>query len=93
MQTEYDFSNAKRAKDVPHLAQLQSAEKAATKGKTRVSIMLDDDVIAAFRQRGQADAMGYQTAINLALRAALDPESAPVTLRTLRAVLNERVHA
>ncbi len=86
MRTEYDFSKAQRAKDVPHLAQLQ----AAAKGKTRVSIMLDDDVIAAFRARSKASGQGYQTLINSALRAAIDPESAPVTVKALRAVLDER---
>ena len=36
MRKEYDFSKAKRAKDVPHLAKLQ----AEAKGKTRITIML-----------------------------------------------------
>lgn len=35
---EYDFSKGKRAKDVPHLAKLQ----AESKGKTRITIMLDN---------------------------------------------------
>jgi len=41
MRKEYDFSKAKRAKDVPHLAKLQ----AEGGGKTRITIMLDNDVI------------------------------------------------
>ena len=50
MKTEYDFSKAKRAKDVPHLAKLQAA---ASKGKTRVTIYLDDSILEAlcFRVR------------------------------------------
>ena len=59
-------------------------------GKTRVTIMLDDDVIEAFRARAEAADQGYQTMINAALRAAIDPEAAPVTVGTLRAVLKER---
>ena len=59
-------------------------------GKTRVTIMLDDDLIEAFRARAEAAGQGYQTMINAALRAAIDPEAAPVTVGTLRAVLKKR---
>jgi hypothetical protein len=47
MKAEYDFSKARRAKNVPHLAKLQ-AENAA--GKTRVTMYLD---FAAARGRVQ----------------------------------------
>ena len=80
MREEYDFSQSKRCAVLP------------SPGKTRVTIMLDDDVIEAFRARADAAGKGYQTMVNEALRAAIDPESAPVTLRTLRAVLDERLH-
>lgn len=80
MREEYDFSQGKRGAVLP------------SPGKTRVTIMLDDDVIEAFRARADAAGKGYQTLVNEALRAAIDPESAPVTLRTLRAVLDERLH-
>lgn len=59
-------------------------------GKTRITIILDDDVIEAFGVKAEASGRGYQTMMNEALRAAIDPESAPATLRTLRAVLEER---
>ncbi len=78
MRKEYDFSQGKRGAVLP------------SPGKTRVTIMLDDDVIEAFRQRAEAGGQGYQTLINAALRAAIDPEAAPVTVATLRAVLQER---
>ena len=52
--------------------------------------MVDDDVIEAFRAKAEASGEGCQAMMNNALRAAIDPESAPVTLRTLRTVLNER---
>ena len=78
MRKEYDFSIAKRG------AVTQSP------GKTRVTIMLDHDVIEAFRARGDASGQGYQTLINAALRAAIDPDSAPVTVKALRAALEER---
>ena len=78
MRKEYDFSQGKRGAALPSTA------------KTRVTIMLDDDVIEAFRTRGDATGQGYQTLINAALRAAIDPESAPLTVKSLRAVLGER---
>jgi uncharacterized protein (DUF4415 family) len=90
MQKEYDFSGAKRAKDVPHLERLQ-AEAAA--GKTRITIYLDDDVLAAFRARAEQEGKGYQTLINAALRAAVAPDQAPVTVEVLRRVLREERQA
>ena len=86
MRNEYDFSKAKRARDIPHLAKLQAASNV---GKTRITIMLDDDVIEAFRARAEAEGRGYQTAINAALRAALDADNAPVTVATLRRELRK----
>lgn len=77
MRSEYDFSNAKRAKDIPHLARMQQ-------GKTRITIMLDDDVLEAFRARAEAEGRGYQTAINEALRNAMHADAAPVTVAALR---------
>ena len=64
MRKEYDFTGAKRAKDVPHLAKLQ----AQVAGKTRITMRVDNAVLAVFKAR--ADSMGgsYQTMINEALR-------------------------
>ena len=67
MRDEYDFSKAKRAKDVPHLAKLQREAQ----GKTRITIMLDNDVLSSFRERAEAEGIGYQTLINAALRQAV----------------------
>jgi len=85
MRKEYDFSRARRAKDVPHLARLQTE----LHGKTRITIWLDDDVIEAFRQRAEAQGTGYQTMINAALRAAITHEAAPLTEATLRKTLRK----
>jgi len=81
MKAEYDFSKAKRGAVVE------------PKGKTRISIYLDDDILAAFRARAEAEGKGYQTLINAALRATVDPSAAPVTVETLRQVLREELHA
>ncbi len=90
MRSEYDFSKAKRAADVPHLAKLQAA---ANKGKTRITIMLDNDVLSAFRARAEAEGRGYQTVINEALRAAIADGNAPLTVATLRAELRKALKA
>lgn len=87
MRKEYDFSKAKRAKDVPHLAELQ----AAAKGKTRITIMLDNDLLATFRARAEQEGIGYQTLINRTLREAVTTE--PVDEETLRRVLREELKA
>ncbi|MBK5413164.1 BrnA antitoxin family protein [Pseudomonas sp. TH31] len=59
MKDEYDFSNARRG------------AAAASKGKTRITIMLDDAVIEAARAVAQNEGFGYQTVINNTLRQAL----------------------
>jgi uncharacterized protein (DUF4415 family) len=90
MRKEYDFTGAKRAQDVPHLAKLQAE---IAKGKSRITILIDDDVLAAFRARAEREGKGYQTLINEALRTALAPEQAPVTVEALRQVLREELLA
>ena len=85
MRKEYDFSKAKRAKDVPHLARLQ----AEAKGKTRITIMLDNFVIEAFRELAEAEGIGYQTLINRTLRQALTDEH--ITEESQRRVIREEM--
>ena len=87
MRKEYDFSKARRAKDVPHLAKLQ----AEAKGKTRITIMLDNFVIEAFRQLAEQEDIGYQTLINRRLRESL--ETSPLDEETLRRVVREELGA
>lgn len=71
---------------MPHLAKLQAE---AARGKTRITILIDDEVLAAFRARAERESKGYQTLINAALRAAVAPEAAPVTIEVLRQILRE----
>ncbi len=63
MREEYDFSNAKRAKDVPHLSKLQ----AEAVDKTCVIIMLDNEVLQSYREQAEAKGLPYQILINHAL--------------------------
>lgn len=64
MRKEYDFTGAKRAKDVPHLARLQSE----TAGKTRITMRVDNSVLAAFKARAETVGGSYQTMMNEAIR-------------------------
>ncbi|OFA03059.1 hypothetical protein DUGA2_33660 [Duganella sp. HH101] len=82
MRKEYDFSKGKRG-----------AVIAAT-GKTRITIMLDDDVIQHFRNQAEAQGTGYQTMINTALRAAMNTptdRNKPLTAASLRKVIREEL--
>jgi uncharacterized protein (DUF4415 family) len=84
MRDEYDFSKGKRGAVIP------------SPGKTRITIMLDDDVIEAFRVRAESAGTGYQTLINSVLRDAITvakSKQKPLTIETLRRVLREELHA
>ena len=87
MRKQYDFSKAKRATSIPHLAKLQ----AETKGKTRITIMLDNDLLMAFRAKADSEGTGYQTLINQALRQAVGER--PVDEETLGGVIREELKA
>ena len=87
MRKEYDFSKARRAKDVPHLAQLQ----AEAKGKTRITIMLDNDLLMTFKAKAESEGTGYQTLINQTLRRAAG--TVTVDEATLRRVIREEIKA
>lgn len=80
MKKEYDFSEGKRGPVLP------------SKGKTRITIYLDDEVIEAFRERAERLGSGYQTMINQALRQYLSNAKTPVDEETLRRVIREELH-
>ena len=90
MKTEYDFSKAKRAKNVPHLAKLQAVN--AT-GKTRITMYLDAAVLQAFRNQAEAEGKGYQTLINDALRRAISQSGEQITEEKLRRIIREEIKA
>lgn len=80
MRDEYDFSQGKRGEIIP------------SKGKTRITIYLDDEILASFRERAEASGTGYQTMINEALKAHLrNPSEQPLTENDLRRVLREEL--
>jgi len=87
MRKEYDFSKGKRGAVIP------------SPGKSRITIMLDDDLLEFFRSRASAQGSGYQTMINAALRESVaaaqgrTDEDRPATLSELRRVLREELQA
>lgn len=78
--SEYDFSQGKRG-----------AVEPIPPGKTRITIRLDDDVLAWFRQQVHLQGGGnYQTLINDALRQHIQQKREPLE-ETLRRVLREEL--
>ena len=80
MKKQYDFRKGKRGRVLP-----------VPPGKTRITIRLDDDVLAWFREQVHAAGGGnYQTLINLALREHIADRREPLE-ETLRRVLREEL--
>jgi uncharacterized protein (DUF4415 family) len=80
MRKEYDFRKAKRGSVLP-----------VPKGKTRITIRIDDDVLAWFKdQVHKAGGGNYQTLINHALREYARNESEDLE-ETLRRVVREEL--
>jgi len=78
MKQEYDFSRAKRGAVIP-----------VPKGKTRITIRLDADLIKWFRQQvNEAGGGNYQTLINAALKEHVRRADEPLEA-TLRRVIRE----
>jgi uncharacterized protein (DUF4415 family) len=79
MRKEYDFSKAKRGPVVPVPA-----------GKTRITIRLDDEVLAWFKdQVHRAGGGSYQALINQALREYVASSGEPLEQKLRRVVREE----
>jgi len=82
MKKEYNFSKGKRGAIV-----------SAPKGKTRITIRIDDDILDWFR--GEVETAGggnYQTLINQALREYLNQQQQPLE-ELLRRVVREELQS
>jgi uncharacterized protein (DUF4415 family) len=80
MKDEYDFSQGKRGAIDPIPA-----------GKTRITIRLDNDILAWFRnQVNMAGGGNYQTLINNALRKYVEQQEEPLE-DILRRVVREEI--
>jgi len=79
MKKEYNFENTKRGQVVP------------TKGKTRVTMYLDTDILDDFRARADKAGYGYQTMINEALREYLAKSGKSLDEKVIRQVIREEL--
>ncbi|MCF8078470.1 MAG: BrnA antitoxin family protein [Desulfobacterales bacterium] len=79
MKKEYNFKNAKRGQVFPQ------------KGKTRITIYLDTEILEEFRARADAAGYGYQTMINEALRKYLEKAERSLDEGVLRQVIREEL--
>jgi uncharacterized protein (DUF4415 family) len=80
MTTRDDFSHAKRGAVVP-----------VPKGKTRITIRIDDEILDWFRQQVNAAGGGnYQTLMNSALSEYIKSRSVSLE-KTLRRVIREEL--
>ena len=80
MRAEYDFSKGRRGALAP------------SRGKTRISIHIDNAVLDAFRALAEKKGAGYQTMMNEALRLYLSESTPkPLTKQQLREVLREEM--
>ena len=79
MKPTYDFTNATIGPVVQ------------TSTKTRITIHVDNDVLAAFKEKAAQQGKGYQTMINDSLRQLIASQSEPVTEEILRRVIREEL--
>jgi len=86
MRTEYDFSKGKRGAVIPQLVDLQADNM---KGKVRITIYLDSDVLEKLKALGESESKGYQTVLNELLRKQFAPQK-PIE-EVLRQVIREEM--
>ena len=61
---DFDFTDAKPVSETPHLVKLQTEAG----GKSRITMRVDNDVLATFKARAEMVGGNYQTLMNDALR-------------------------
>ena len=59
--------------------------------KTRITLYLDPAIVDSFRVQAAGTSTCYQTLINAALRHTLNPDTAPLTMASLRLVLRGEI--
>ena len=80
MKAHYDFSKARRGAVVP-----------AAPAKTRITIRLDEDILAWFRNQVNEAGGNYQSLINEALREHIGQGVSSPWEETLRRVIREEI--
>jgi len=81
MKKVYDFSKAKRGAVVP------------VKGKTRITIYVDDAILEHFKAQAEKTGKGYQTLMNEALSSHLGLAEPPLTRDLVRKIVREELAA
>jgi uncharacterized protein (DUF4415 family) len=84
--SKMDFSDAKPMTAVPALARFQAAHG----GKSRVTMRLDNDVLAIFKARAEMSGGNYQTLINQALR---DSAQGITLAEVVRTPIRQELHS
>ena len=79
MKAEYDFSKGRRGQAVP------------TRGKTRITMYIDDQILAAFKAESARTGIGYQTLINEALGQHVGVAAKPMTADQVRKIVREEL--
>jgi uncharacterized protein (DUF4415 family) len=79
MKKEYSFKKGKRGQVI------------SQKGKKRVTMYLDTDILDEFRSRADKAGYGYQTMINEALRKYLKKTEKPIDETLIRQVIREEL--
>src|SRR5271155_3627569 len=79
MRKEYDFLKGKRRAVLP------------TKGKTRITIFLDDAILTRFKALSERTGKGDQTLINDALNAHVGVAEPPITREVVRRIVREEL--
>jgi uncharacterized protein (DUF4415 family) len=79
MRKPVDFSRGRRGAVLP------------ARGKTRITIYLDDAIVAHFKDISERTGKGYQTLINEALAAGISDAGRPVTAAQVREIIREEL--
>jgi uncharacterized protein (DUF4415 family) len=79
MKREYNFAKGKHGAVIPQ------------KGKTRITIYIDDGILERFKAESQRTGKGYQTLINDALSSYLGLTSKPLTEEMVRKIVREEL--
>jgi uncharacterized protein (DUF4415 family) len=79
MKKEYDFSRGKRGPAI------------SDRGKTRITIYLDNATLDRFKAESERTGKGYQTLINEALAKSPNAAEHPVTATEVRNIVREEL--
>ena len=79
MKKEYDFSRGKRGAVL------------SPRGKTRITIYLDDAIVQRFKTESEKTGKGYQTLINEALSKNAGATPQPLTATQVRKIVREEL--